>query len=85
MNNSSQQHFDLQNTQRAFAYLSLISNFAACQSCLNMGSNALITLGESSQRFFSPTRTTSPIFKTFCIVNSVEENLEECSAVAQHW
>lgn len=85
MNNSSQQHFDLQNTQRAFAYLSDKQLRRMSKLFKLMGSNALITLGGKLAKFSLRLGLPIPYFfknllyRQFC----GGENLEECSAVAQ--
>ncbi len=85
MNNSSQQHFDLQNTQRAFAYLSDKQLRRMSRLFKLMGSKALTLIGGKLAKFSLRIGLPIPyyfknlLYRQFC----GGENLEECSNVAQ--
>ena len=85
MNNSSQQQFDLQNTQRAFAYLTDKQLRSMSRLFKLMGSNALTMLGGKLAKFSLRLGLPIPyyfknlLYRQFC----GGENLEECSNVAQ--
>lgn len=85
MNNSSQQHFDLQNTQRAFAYLSDKQLRRMSRLFKLMGSKALTLIGGKLAKFSLRIGLPVPfyfknlLYRQFC----GGEDLEECSNVAQ--
>jgi proline dehydrogenase len=85
MNNSSQQHFDLQNAQRAFAYLSDKQLHRMSRLFKLMGSKALTLIGGKLAKFSLRIGLPIPyyfknlLYRQFC----GGENLEECSNVAQ--
>ena len=85
MNKSSHQHFDLHNTQRAFAYLTDKQLRGMSRLFKLMGSNALTTMGGKLAKFALRLGLPIPyyfknlLYRQFC----GGENLEGCSNVAQ--
>ena len=85
MNNPSQQHFDLQNTERAFAHLTNKQIRRMSRLFKLMGSNTLTTIGGKLAKFSLRIGLPIPyyfkklLYRQFC----GGENLEECSNVSR--